>query len=217
MNQQIKTWLGVAVIVVITLTAGMFIYYQQKIMPEVSPPVQVNVAKKVNETTSPVLSEVEGWQTYRNEKYRFEFKYPSTWEYCDEHYPASNSERSNANSISVCDNKGEKCLNMVVNINDTNTAFVNKCNELKDCVEMYNNLRNSSPGWVIVNNQEIMLSGLEAISQKIERKEHGWVHFQVLALKDENLLDLYFTTNFDNSITGEKIYNQILSTFKFIE
>lgn len=30
MNQQIKTWLGVAVIVIIALTAGMFICYQQK-------------------------------------------------------------------------------------------------------------------------------------------------------------------------------------------
>lgn len=72
MQTQIKTWLGAAVIVVIALTAGMFIWYQQKIQPEVSQPAQVNIAKKVSIT--------EEWQTYRNEKYGFEVKYPIDWE-----------------------------------------------------------------------------------------------------------------------------------------
>lgn len=66
MNTQIKTWLGTAVIVVIALTAGMFIYYQQKIQPEVSQTEQIkNEANKIN-----------NFKTYSSERCNFSFNYP---------------------------------------------------------------------------------------------------------------------------------------------
>lgn len=63
-------------ILIFAVTAGAFAWLTQKNQPEVSQPAQVNIPKKIDQAADIVPSEVKGWQTYRNDKYGFELKYP---------------------------------------------------------------------------------------------------------------------------------------------
>ncbi len=77
MNQQIKTGLGVAIIIIAVLTAGMFVWQYEKTQPEVNQSTQISIPKKADGTAGLVPSEVGGWQTYRNDEIGIEFKYPA--------------------------------------------------------------------------------------------------------------------------------------------
>ena len=76
MNQKIKTELGVAIILIAVATAGLFIWNCQKNQPITEIANQVLNLKKNASTNQQETN--SDWQTYRNEKYGFEFQYPKT-------------------------------------------------------------------------------------------------------------------------------------------
>ncbi|MCX6720913.1 MAG: hypothetical protein NTW11_03870 [Candidatus Staskawiczbacteria bacterium] len=63
-KRHIPTFVGIAIIVLVALVlfGGVFAYQY--------------FATKNNSIAGPALSEVEGWKTYTNTQYGFEFKYP---------------------------------------------------------------------------------------------------------------------------------------------
>jgi hypothetical protein len=66
LDKGISTTLGILIILLVVVALGGGIYTWQ----------QRNFS---NETTEPVPNEFEGWQTYTNSQYGFEFKYPENF------------------------------------------------------------------------------------------------------------------------------------------
>lgn len=59
----------------------------------VSPPLPTSTATSTPPPTPPLSSEeTADWKTYRNERYKFEVKYPPVWETIDEEFRASTGE-----------------------------------------------------------------------------------------------------------------------------
>lgn len=80
MNQQVKTWVGTVVIIIMAITAIAFVWVLQKNNPieTQTQTVKINSIKKLEVVAQPA-GETTDWQTYRNEKYGFEFQYPKDW------------------------------------------------------------------------------------------------------------------------------------------
>ncbi len=75
MNQKIATGVGTVIIIIIAITAGIFVWLYEKDRPIGDGQVIQNlpVNKKSNSAST------ENWQTYKNDEYGFEFKYPKDW------------------------------------------------------------------------------------------------------------------------------------------
>lgn len=72
---EIKTLLLVTLIAIVVSVAGILL-----LRGTAPAPVEQPIVSEKVETSESSLSEVEGWQTYRNEEFGFEMKYPSDWE-----------------------------------------------------------------------------------------------------------------------------------------
>ncbi len=83
METKIKTGLGVITIIIFAITAGVFVWQFEKKQPPIETaavaPVGISVKKSNNAAAESAPSGTEDWQTYRNEKYGFEVKYPKDW------------------------------------------------------------------------------------------------------------------------------------------
>lgn len=133
------------------------------------------------------LNEVEGWKTYRNEELGFEFRYPADWE-----------------------DPSEDLLSTTVNI-DFQNSF-----SLQFGVFYNQNLGRGMTIDELVRNsfEEIIVDGKKA--RKIS--EYG-------SAKVSNDITVYIPVDKENIVVvvnqnkgvDEKIFNQILSTFKFIK
>lgn len=76
MNQQIKTSLGVIIILIVAVTAGVFIWKYEK------RPQSLSISQ--NQTVKPSAiknqrDKTDNWRTYRNNEYSYKLKYPADW------------------------------------------------------------------------------------------------------------------------------------------
>ncbi|PJA86515.1 MAG: hypothetical protein CO141_04335 [Candidatus Moranbacteria bacterium CG_4_9_14_3_um_filter_42_9] len=106
MSQKINTWLGTVILIIISITAGVFVwkYYQLNPIPELNNFIQSGERKEPRACTMEAKLCADGtyvsrsgpncefaacpgesavdtsnWQTYRNDEYGFEFQYPAGW------------------------------------------------------------------------------------------------------------------------------------------
>jgi len=69
MNKGISTPIGIIIIVLVALMAGGIIFWQYFGLEK----------KEIKAPEEKIIDETADWQTYRNEEYGFEIKYPKDW------------------------------------------------------------------------------------------------------------------------------------------
>ena len=85
MGQQVKTSLGTAIIIIIAITAGMFIWQWQKNNQEAENiQTQSQIKKDINKQNKAVANEAAEFKTYENKTYKFSIQYPSDYSYTEE-------------------------------------------------------------------------------------------------------------------------------------
>ena len=191
MNQQVKTGLGVIIILIMIATAGMFIWKIEKNNPEDGKPAPLPIAIPADKTTE--------WQTYRNDKYGFEVKYPQTYIFQE--------VKEGVVNIKSSTRAGLYDLNIQI---DQNPSL----NILSLDAIIQNKLKKFS----IKEPEKITLSGEVAY----EGVGTGMVNEYVIVVRDGgHLFELLFNTGNQDTLEKNKAAldeNQklILSTFKFI-
>lgn len=174
MNQKISTGLGAIILIIISLTAGVFVWKYYQLSQISSVPILVPIKEKqactmeaklcpdgtyvsrsgpnCEFTACPGESAVDtsAWQTYRNEKYGFEFKYPKKW-FLDNIYLSPQKiefYEIGSNNASIHFGIYSKDKNIFLNSNNAILDF-------GDIEWQINNLkRNKEDSNIIINNTE---------------------------------------------------------------
>lgn len=91
MNQKVSTGLGTAILIVMALTAGYFVWVIEKNNQQEFPIILLTSTQSIKSKLATELEtkngkkittedkETANWKLYKNIKYGFEFKYPTDW------------------------------------------------------------------------------------------------------------------------------------------
>jgi hypothetical protein len=206
MNTQIKTWVGTVVIIIIAITVGAFVWVYEKNQPEIAQPAQVNIVKKANKTADLVPSKVEGWQIYRNEKYGFEFQYPKDWTFTE------SLSRFNPNSPKNCgpnmtgDSSEPTCLDSIF--------FTIDQNKEKLPLEKLFEKNGWENGQDYKDVKDFKIGNVTAHEVTLISAYDGMMEDSLYVPLSNGS---FFVLQESYLTDGEKnVFNQILSTFKFI-
>ncbi|MDP3954560.1 MAG: hypothetical protein Q8Q06_04050 [bacterium] len=201
-GHELLSWI---IVVVISVVGAYFLngYVFRLSEKGIEPPPVVN--QQQDETAGLALSEVEGWQTYRNEEFGFEVKYPEGWEAVDDgeiKLIAPQTRQRLEDNKKNCDSDPS---------NNT---------EKGSCI-----LEEPNFTIIISSNEEVFKKAQEYpdFHETVEKKINNitWLKFLDKGLFnlveygiEKNEKVILFAT-FDDS--SEEVLLQILSTFKFID
>jgi|GEM_PF-4048001 len=210
MNKKISTPLAIGIILILVIIVGGFTWWQyseiEKEEAEVSE-VQTPEKEEVKDETAglpSIASATEGWQTYRNEEYGFEVKYPTndysfTTGLC---HSAWFAEKENCISIKFSQN--DEC--------SINIAVVDK-NKYENCLNEFEG---------IVGLEIIDFAGVKATKWPSINS----LPFNYCVQKNDKYFVIFETNPYISSHRNPdepllpgcpSELNQILSTFKFIK
>lgn len=202
--------LFLVVVIVIIGIGGLLYYSWQKGLIKTSPTQEVPPAPIYTQ------EDTSDWKTYFNEEYSISFQYPPEWHITE--YPSASPVSvaltpSPYSSEVIADAPRQDGVYIHYNWTyDRNVNPIRKYNSITDAVDHYVSFVN--PKSLIRNNFKV--SDKEAVTiQGTTETDNMWtnnqpVHTTYVQLENEVLII---------SLSGkyQEIYNQILSTFKFIE
>jgi len=203
--------------VLMIFTVGLITYLvfqnqklqQQILNPPISPTVQV--LSTTPQTTSSISispDETASWKTYKNTKFGFQFEYPltsfelKTWE------PVKNLSLS-LSLLQVTNDMAPQKPEIGISV------FENPDNKsIKDWVNTF-----SRSGQIFFANlknlKDYQLSGKSGLSFETDNVIR--VNYVVVPLNSRSVIGIYYTEIGSNISLLNETYNQILSTFKFLE
>lgn len=228
MNQQVKTGLGVAVIVIIAATAAFFTWKVQK-NKQVNNQgleniqVQTNIVKnnpaKSTQQKQSVADETVNWNIYTNEKYNFSFKHPADLNVVGD-------EISNKlQGTEIIDNyPGHTVFNAVIANEKTDvikTGIINNGIAIDIRKNENNNPFFPESQYKIISREETLIENQETTKIVYEDTIYGrsegdpdikTTNTIYVAEKDGYI---YYIQSFGYEEKFKKIINNIISTFKF--
>lgn len=210
----------VIIIAVVALAAGIISWKFAKKSPapiETKPTAQPVPQNKVTDESADLpatASATEGWQTYRNEKYGFEFKYPKDFYdigeldglYAYQKYFSNKQINGDFNKIGPSDVQ----LSLMVSKNEKESNNEEELRQIKAIEITVSEVKN-----ITIGN----LSAIQQLEDATELKNtDGGCSLSSYFKKNgiSHQIKLFSPGSCDTIKKFENNYNQILSTFKFI-
>ncbi|PJA86651.1 MAG: hypothetical protein CO141_03655 [Candidatus Moranbacteria bacterium CG_4_9_14_3_um_filter_42_9] len=237
MNQKINTGVGAIILVIISITAGVFVwkFNRQNSAVEAPIPIQKPKGDKIACTMKAKLCpdgtyvsrsgtncefaacpgksavDTSDWQTYRNEKYGFEFKYPSNFVY-DENMIMDTDVLYSASfglpykEVFGKDHPNSKTAPQSINF------FIDKKND--DLA-------------IFIQDEKNAAAGVERFAENFGASKISNLFAQIVKycnMRGYCDKTIYFTDNIyiytieypiSEDVVGSKVFEKIISTFKF--
>ncbi len=197
-NPKLKSLLLVLIVIFLVSGMGLTLFavwgqqYRQQVYEETEAGLpKHDASKSANQLTSE--SETEGWKTYRNEEYGFEFDYPRDWNLKEEVIGMQGVLLNQQN-----DDLGSGA----VSISRSNFAGT-----LKDFIITDNNNFN------ILENKILKYSDINWTYQLSQDKREPTLQFITVYAEKNGAIYSVASRNFDSP---KELINKILETFKFI-
>lgn len=194
----------IIVIVVLACVVGYFAFHKPTTVISIKP-IQINFPN----------DSMANWETYQNETYGFELKYPSSW------FPRDGSKDWKPVELN---NFYQFCNKVITNpsgYSDTNANFVGRCEdeflkiniwkpttEMKTITNDFSTLKLDKENKITINDKPALEFVYSGLSQTL-----GGVHIWHLFVVQAN--DYIYSITGDSCMDNKTECNQIVSTFKF--
>jgi hypothetical protein len=203
-----------AVLATIILVAGAFyagIYLGKKQTSIVLPPIpspdirSTDIFPTQVPIITPTLDETLNWKIYKNEKYKYQFKYPNDWTLVAPNLSDPRLEADNLTSV--------RENNDIYPLHEVAVQAALFFVAMKSDALRFGWDNTPTQKEYIINGKKVW--NIEGLAKWVDDKTYWRIYSLIQIDSDDNVLKIdWFDTPDQNS---RKIFDQILSTFKFQE
>ncbi len=202
-KRHFKSFWPIVIIAVLSALVGgilVFLLFNQGLDEELNSLLPGSSYRQTHEQVKDKENNVPTWQTYKNEEYGFELKYPGDWgviKVYDEDFLVQPDKEGcrNASTITV------NCVRLEINFN----------------VQTFVDYEASGNTFKVIDPEKLKVSVLNNNSFWVLEDEAEGMEFKQFIIKDKYKRYYSFTSRMDVDNKEQQLIDQILSTFKFIE